>query len=163
LDQRNEERAEKAIATGLGGGVAAIIVGILLCIFGLVAQMGLLIAFGSVVFVGGVIALALSLGTGLKRTRTSFDGPPSSYQDVKIVLRSAYDDRAQIVLSEFDMEQLDCRFYVKVELTPGNRIEFECARETFFTCGEGMRGDVSVRGKWLGQFIPAPIPVRTDE
>jgi hypothetical protein len=163
LDQRKEEGAEKAIALGLGGGVAALILGVLLVLLGMVTQMGIVVAFAFLLILAGVIVLAVSLGTGLKRNKSQFDGPQTTYEDVKIVVRAAYNDQAQLVTSDWDLEEPGVRFYVKVELRPGNRIEFECARETFYSCGEGMSGSVNVRGKWLGLFTPAPRPIPVDE
>jgi hypothetical protein len=157
MHQQQEERAEKAIAMGLGGGVAVIIGGFVLAALGLLFG-ALATALGIMAILGGIAWVGFSLYQGIQKNNTAFEGPAQVYEDVKILSRSAYDSSARLLIEEWEMEEPDTRFYVKIELARGNRIEFECAREIFFYCAEGSRGTATTQGKWLSLYIATVGP-----
>ncbi len=157
MHQHQEERAEKAIAMGLGGGVAVIVGGFVLAALGLLLG-AIATVLGIMAILGGIAWVSFSLYQGIQKNNTAFDGPAQVYEDVKILSRSAYDGSARLLIEEWEMEEPDTRFYVKIELARENRIEFECARETYFYCGEGSRGDATTQGKWLSQYVATMGP-----
>jgi hypothetical protein len=46
------------------------------------------------------------------------------------------------------------KFYVKFFMPDGSFKEFMGPKEVFDSCGEGMKGEATVDGKWLGKFEP---------
>lgn len=88
--------------------------------------------------------------TGRKRGQVKTD--PSAY----VVARYALDQGHNMAL-DFDMADDDThRFYVKLRLSNFQIVEFECAREIALAATDGIYGEATYRGDWLGGFRPLP-------
>lgn len=79
---------------------------------------------------------------------------------VQILVRYAYNNRGEMANDEYMWQEGDdIKFYVKLRFANGTVQEFQTTVEVYNMCGEGMKGDALIDGKWLGGFtanIPQP-------
>jgi len=74
----------------------------------------------------------------------------------RVIARYAIDRQGEMITEEWLFDELDgLKFYVKLELSGGLIKEFQCHRQVYGYCGEGMRGSATFNGNWLGGFAPA--------
>ncbi len=72
-----------------------------------------------------------------------------------IIARYGYTKEWTMITADWELEQADDpHYFVRVGFGPGDVREFECVPQIYFSCGEGMTGEVEIQGKWLGKFIP---------
>ncbi|MEA2551988.1 MAG: hypothetical protein QOJ65_164 [Fimbriimonadaceae bacterium] len=161
------ERVESAFASMIITSCALIVVGILGMMLGmgggsmqLIRQHGVsgisawMAVAGAVLLFGGLGLLtftmvsAAAIGTSEKR------GIRKVEPRAKVLARYATNRQGETAVLDWDLVDPDLRFYVRMELSDGNKAEFQCVREVFDQCGEGMRGEAQYQGRWLGAFRP---------
>lgn len=111
--------------------------------------LGLFLLFvGALVFIG-------SIGYGWFVVRNQHKGPTATYPRTKVISRFAIDHNGHMLTQDWEMDQPRLRHFVKLDVGGGEVLEFQCRYEVFSQAGEGMVGQASVQGKWLGAFVPA--------
>jgi hypothetical protein len=74
-----------------------------------------------------------------------------------VVGRFAVNANGDMVFSDFEeMDHPKDKFFVQLKTPDGRQDEFECSRELIGQIGEGMLGNVQVKGRWLGSFTAVP-------
>jgi hypothetical protein len=103
----------------------------------------------------GVLVSLSGVGYGLWIHRNRASGPRSVTPNVFVVARFAYTKEHQMLSETWMIEEAENpRFYVRLQVAPGQVGEFECPREVFWECGEGMSGEAEIQGRWVGRFTP---------
>jgi len=153
MHQHHEETKERTFANALLYGAICAGLGLVVLMLGMITQVTGLMILGPLMVLGGIVSVGMGLGKGMAEHNRRFEGPEQLYSDVKILSRSAFDNLSRMVFLDYELEDEGVRFYVNIELSAGNKIEFECAKETWYSCGEGSRGDARTQGKWLTQYI----------
>ncbi|HWD40968.1 MAG TPA: hypothetical protein VG944_19120 [Fimbriimonas sp.] len=106
-------------------------------------------------FVAGLGLIAGGLYIGLKTHNTRFEGPSTVVQNARVIARYGYTQDWNILSEDWQFEEAENpTYYVRLETAPGVVNEYECRPETYFAAGEGMYGDATLQGKWLGLFKP---------
>ncbi|MBS1721060.1 MAG: hypothetical protein JST35_11495 [Armatimonadetes bacterium] len=151
LNEQQEKARVNRFAWMIYGGIGAVVTGIL-CI-GLGFILSPLLALGFILLIGGVISTGAGLALGVLGEQNAHTGPVQSATGVRVVSRHIFDNGK--VMEEWMLEGADDpKYFVKIELAPNNRIEFQTSDEVYWQCGEGMIGDAFFQGKWLGRFVP---------
>lgn len=151
------EGKEKLISQMMILGVGAFLFGLFLFFLTLVFNSLLLFGLAGLLTLGGVISGASALFIGISHNRSAAAGGPSEPQrEGRVQARFAINQLGEMIFDNFDYDAEEARFYVRVLYLDGRRDEFECARPVFDQCGEGMRGILTIQGKWLSMFTPLP-------
>lgn len=109
---------------------------------------------GAILFFGGLALLVFTMISAFAVSRADKTGPRRVDQRAKVIARYALNKRGDTVVSDDEMDEPEIRFFARIILTDGTRAEFQCVREVFFECGEGMTGEAHFQGRWLGAFRP---------
>lgn len=157
-------RRENQIAWMLVGGVGVSILGLFVTILMFVSAMGLrsktpliLVALGPIMIVGGVVMAGWGVFFGHMTNRSASNAGVRGLNHCYVVGRFAMSPRGEMIFSDF--EELDdpkTKFFVRLKLPDGRDDEFECSQELISQIGEGMVGNVQVKGRWLGSFVAVP-------
>lgn len=87
-------------------------------------------------------------------------GDMRSAPGVQVLVRYAYNKRGEMANDEYMWQEGDdIKFYVKLRFPNGTIQEFQSTNEVYNMCGEGMKGDALIDGRWLCGFtviIPQP-------
>jgi hypothetical protein len=163
--------SEKGKETGVGcaifGGIAMAIAGVVLT---LMLYMGGTLAlmkrkdvsmWAARALGPGLLLLGLAITTaallyGIREGRRLTSGKGAvTDPNAKVLARYAFERDGTMITEDwlFD-EREDVKFFVKLQLTGGAIREFQCYREVYEMCGEGMNGAASFDGRWLGGFVP---------
>ena len=161
------ERSESTFATIIVVSIVLVLCGI----FGLMLGMGsgslqmirpagvtypsvAVAALGAILFFGGLALLVFTVISAFAVGTADKSGARRVDQRAKIIARYALNRQNETVISDDDLDDPETRFFARVILTDGTRVEFQCVREVFFQCGEGMTGEAHFQGRWLGAFRP---------
>lgn len=80
--------------------------------------------------------------------------------NVQVLVRFAYNKRGEMANDEYMWQEGDdIRFYVKLRFPNGCIQEYETTSEVYSLCGEGLKGEALIDGRWLGGFS-AYLPPR---
>jgi uncharacterized damage-inducible protein DinB len=151
------EGKEKLISMMLIGGGAAFVFGLFLYFLTLVFTSILLFGLAGLMVVGGILSAGLALYIGFAHNRDASSGGPAEPQEEgRIQARFAINQLGEMIFDNYDYDAEEARYYVRVLYLDGRRDEYECARPVFDQCGEGMRGLLTLQGKWLSMFTPLP-------
>ncbi len=161
------ERSESVYATLIIVSIAMIILGMFGLMIGLGAgTMGmmkgdgassssaLVTGFGAFGLLGGIALLTFLMISGATIGATEKRGIRKVDRNTRVLARYGVDSEGQTLTLEWDFPDPKTRFYVRMEMSNGSRVEFQCVREVFDQCGEGMRGESHFQGRWLGLFRP---------
>jgi len=160
------ENKQKVISALLmiGGGLA--ILGFLgtfsLCMSGPLVLMGADSESFAVLGLGPMligVGLSIVLGAllyGVWLNKHRHEGPVRVYPEARVVAKFVINSEGDPVISDYDL-YVDLRYFVQLDVGQRRIIEFECAPETYWGVGDGMRGEAYCQGNWLGQFKPVPI------
>jgi hypothetical protein len=137
--------------------VGAVIFGLFLYFLTLVFGSILLFGLAGLLIIGGILSAGLALYIGFAHNREAAGGGASQpQQEGRIQARFAINHLGEMIFDNLDYDAEEARYYVRVLYLDGRRDEFECARQVFDQCGEGMRGLLTLQGKWLSMFTPLP-------
>lgn len=161
------ERSEGAFATMIIVSVAMIVGGVFALMIGVgggslqmiraqgVSGMAAWTAIlGAIGFFGGIALLLFTMVSGAAIGKTENRGVRKVDQRAKVLARYVVDKAGETVVLESDFVDAGFRYYARLLLSDGTRAEFQCVREVFFQCGEGMTGEAHFQGRWLGNFRP---------
>lgn len=157
--------SDQGTARALLIGAALLIVGALF--FGILLVAGVfsvtrngfntvasLVSIAVLMIVAGVGVLAVTLGKGLHSTKIDANAPMLRATGAKIIARYAIDSFGEMAFpSEYEPE-LTLKYYIQVMLPNYEKLEFQCAAETYFFSGEGMTGTIEYQKNWLARFTP---------
>lgn len=108
-----------------------------------------------VLFVAGLGMTGFAVFSGLRYSKRAYGGPKETIDNAFIVARYGVDRNGYVLTQDYQIEGCDRpRYYVRMQLPNAIPSEFECEPAVFYQCGEGMTGQATVQGKWLGSFIP---------
>jgi hypothetical protein len=164
------EGRETTVGCILWTGVALIAIGFILFMFGMFrgfAAFGISGAkdptaiieapFLLIPSVLGMIMALGALGYGIWQGKREYKptGNRRLVENARIMARYVYNNRGEMLTEEYQWDGMDdVKFYVKIE-TPGEQPqEYQCVQPVYETCGEGMIGQATVDGRWLGAFSP---------
>jgi hypothetical protein len=138
-----------ALMLGLGGGAMQMIrsQGTSGASVGM-ALIGVICLFGGLGLFTFLMVSGTTLGITEKRGLRKTDA------QARVVARYATNSQGDTLALEWDFPDPKTQFYVRMQLGNGNKVEFQCVREVFDQCGEGMRGEAHYQGRWLGMFKP---------
>ena len=161
------ERTESLYATLIIVSVAMIILGILGLMMGLgsgamqmIRSQGasgastLVALLGAIGLLGGIALLTFVIVSGTTLGATEKRGIRKTDPQTRVVARYAVDSKGDTLTLEYEYPDPKTRFFVRMQLGNGSKVEFQCVREVFDQCGEGMRGESQYQGRWLGMFRP---------
>lgn len=118
------------------------------------------IAVTQTALLGGPIMIVTGLVLGHTFQKTLHVGPRQTKTWCFVLSKYAMDKDHVLCSDPWEWENRDdLQFYVLLRFEGDdsrNReaTEHRCSREVFFSCGEGMRGEAELQGKWLGRFTP---------
>jgi hypothetical protein len=161
------ERTESLYATLIIVGVCMILVGVFCLMLGLgggVMQMtrhqgasgastGMAI-LGVVGLLGGIGLLTFVMISGATLGVTEKRGVRQMDPHTRVLARYATNAQGEMLILDYDFPDPKTKLYVRMELGDGTTVEFQCVKEVFDQCGEGMRGESHFQGRWLGLFRP---------
>lgn len=161
------ERSESAFATIIIVAVFMVLGGLLGLVVGLgsgsmqvmrpngVAYPSVVFAaLGAILFFSGLGLLTFTVISAAAYSRTDKTGRRQVDTRAKVIARYATNREGESLMFDDDMDDPGTRFYARLMLTDGTRAEFQCAREVYSQCGEGMTGEAHFQGRWLGAFRP---------
>ena len=161
------ERSESLYATLIIVSVAMIVGGVFLLMIGLGSGAAQMIrgqgssgastvsaALGAIGLLGGVAMLLFVVISGTTLGITEKRGARKVDPHTRVLARYASNSRGDTLTLESEYPDPKTQFFVRMELGNGNRVEFQCVREVFDQCGEGMKGESHYQGRWLGMFRP---------
>lgn len=161
------EKVESTFVGLIIASGAMVIVGVLLLMMGLgagglqmVRQGGvgntsaMIALLGCVGLLGGLALGVFTIFTGTAMGGLENRGVRKVDPNVKVIARYATNAQGETSVLDWEFEDPKTRFYARLQLGDGTRAEFQCAREVFDQCGEGMRGEAQFQGRWLGSFRP---------
>lgn len=120
---------------------------------------GTSIPWGMLIMTLGVITMVLSVVYGLVNARAPGKGSRSLVQNATVIARFATDDSGVLYTEQEQIEFLeDPKYYVRISSAIHGSIEYQCVEEVFWMCGEGLKGDAEIQGRWLGAFTPYQVP-----
>jgi hypothetical protein len=157
-------RRENQIAWMLILGVAISLAGIVVSILAFGSAMGLkskspiaFIAMGPIMIVGGIVLAGYGVFFGHYSNKKIASGGVQMLNGCYIVGRYAVNEIGEMVFADFeDLDHPKAKFFVRIKTADGVDGEYECSRDLIRTIGEGMVGNVQIRGRWLGSFTPVP-------
>lgn len=157
-------RRENQIAWMLVLGIAISLAGIVVSILGFGSAMSLkskspvaFIAMGPVMILAGIALAGYGVFYGHYSNKKSASGGLQVLNGCYIVGRYATNEIGEMVFSDFeDLDHPKAKFFVRIKTAGGVDGEYECSRELIRNIGEGMVGNVQIRGRWLGSFTPVP-------
>lgn len=163
---------QKAVGCLVLGGALAFVGGILLTVmlFGSAAlsmarsqgteiSMLVLTGIGPGVMIIGLLSCGAGLTWGFIVNRQATQRPPMRYPYSRVMARYAMmPGTDEMMFSEFHPEDEGIRFFVQVRLPDGRTPELQCPFAVFEQMGEGMWGEATVQGDWIGAFRPSPSP-----
>ncbi len=102
--------------------------------------------------------LSLSLGCliyGTYTVKNQNKGARTVHEYAKVIARFGVNKRGEMVTDMWDFDDVtDLRFYVKLSIPNVPEVrEYECDQPVFDAACEGMSGQATVQGRWLGQFV----------
>jgi hypothetical protein len=149
---------ESRLATMLVAG------GIVMAASLVITALGLLLPWfwilGPIFFVVGLALVAASVFGGIAHNRQV--GGSQNYREAPmafVVARFAINHIGEMIFANFDEDAPEARYYVRLRFPDGHDEELECAFPVCAQAGEGMFGDATIQGRWLGAFVPRPRPV----
>ena len=156
-------RKEGQIATLLMLGVGAIIVGVLVFMFAIVIGMRvsgsggmILMALGPILVVAGEVMAGIGVASGHSVNRAATNAAVVNLENCYVVARFGINETGEMLFNDYDWDLPRMRYYVRLKMPNGLDEEFECSYELLSQVGEGMVGNVQVKGRWLGSFTPVP-------
>ena len=111
-------------------------------------------ALGAIGLLGGIGMLVFVMFFGATIGVTENRGIRKTDPNTRVIARYATNARGETLPLEWDFPDPDTKFFVRMEISGGQRVEFRCVKEVFLECGEGMRGESQFQGRWLGMFKP---------
>ncbi len=169
------ERQERLATFLIYGGLAAIGIGILLT---LLLSLGSIVRLASVggqdraalflPVIGPALAALglLSLVAGFvygvvmgRKQQAHATGNVIVDPNAHVVAKFGISDEGELLTQEwqFEREDIEITYLVKLQLTGGRIAEFQTSRETWEFCGDGMWGEATMDGLWLGRFVPRRV------
>lgn len=157
-------RKENLIAWMLLLSVALVLGGIFMTMIGFGSAMGIkskspifFIAMGPVMVVLGVVLAGWAVFSGHLTNKKMDSAGPQTINGCYIVGRYALNEIGEMIFSDFeDIDHPKAKFFVRIKTAQGKDEEYECSPQLMSQIGEGMVGNVQVRGRWLGSFVPVP-------
>lgn len=110
--------------------------------------------FAKFLIVSGPGSIIVSLAYGFWTVFRENSGPMVKEKNCRIMARYGFDANHVMVTDEFDLGQPGIKFYVKMWSPTRGAVEYQTTEQVFWMCGEGMTGEATSQGKWLGQFTP---------
>ncbi len=167
-NQDPTEKSEKIVGWLIFGGVIAVILGIiltwLLYLGGTVRIMATdgkdpgmyaLRGLGPLLVIAGLVSSVTGILMGWHRAKRPESGKGVQQIDpnTRVVGKFAFRE-GEMLTSDWQWEGIDdCEFYVKLEMSTGRVMEFQCSEAVFANCGDGLRGEATYDGRWLGRFV----------
>lgn len=161
------ERSESVYATLIIVSVTMIIVGVFSLMMGLGSGMAQVMrgqvghgssvtvaALGALLLLGGIGILAFTMISGATMGVLEKRGMRKVDPQTRVIARYATNSQGETLTLEYDFPDPKTRFYVRLQLGDGSKAEFQCVKEVYDQCGEGMRGESHFQGRWLGMFRP---------
>jgi hypothetical protein len=157
-------RRENQIAWMLFLGVGMSLVGIFVTMMAFGSAIGmksttpvLLIALGPIMIVGGILLAGWGIFAGHMTNRKAENAGARWLSNCYVVGRFAVNQNGEMIFSDFeDLDHPRTKFFVRLKGQDGQDDEFECSQDLIAQIGEGMVGNVQVKGRWLGSFTPVP-------
>ena len=120
---------------------------------------GVYIPWGVLVMTLGALAMVASVIYGLSQARNPAKGNHQLLRGARVIARFASDKTGMLYTEAGQMEFIDgLKFYVRIVSSTEGSMEYQCAEEVFWMCGEGLEGDAEIKGRWLGSFRPYQVP-----
>lgn len=158
-------RKENQIAWMLVGGVAMSLIGILVTMLAFGSALGLhskspliLIALGPIMVVGGIALAGWGVFAGHMTNKKADSSGVQWIPNCYVVGRYEMNQIGEMIFSDFNYDEPKSKFFVRLKLPDGSDQEYQCSPELMDQIGEGMIGNVQVKGRWLGSFVAVPRP-----
>jgi hypothetical protein len=173
-------RKEGAVGCLIFGGLLLIPVGILLTVvlyFGAIVRfeyskgtdlsLFVLRGLGPFTILLGMVLAGVGLFWGWKEGQGQYRGKGRAqvHPNARVVARFGQDRDGTLLTEEWQYEEAERpRYFVKLQYPDGRIVECETRPEVWAHCGEGMVGDATIDGGWLGMFAakvghaPPPNP-----
>ena len=120
---------------------------------------GMNIPWSMLVVAMGLVIMVMSVVYGLVNAKGPAKGPRTLVKNAQVSARDAMDDTGAMHTEAGQMEFYDdLKYYVRLSAAGIGSVEYECVDEVFWMCGEGMKGDAEIQGRWLGAFMPYQTP-----
>jgi hypothetical protein len=103
---------------------------------------------------GGLALLAFLMLSGATVGATEKHGIRKKDPRTKVLAKYVTNGRGEPMPLDWDSPDPATKYFVRMELGSGHRVELQCVREVFDQCGEGMKGESIYQGRWLGMFRP---------
>lgn len=167
-----DESRQKAVGCLVLGGAGLFAFGVLLTVM-LLGSASLTMAKSqgkdpSMLILSGIGPLVLLLGLftaigglvwGFSINRKESNAPPVRYPGSRVLARYALmPGTDEMMFSNFHPDDEGIRFFAQLRLPDGRTPELQCAYPVFECMGEGMWGDATVQGNWIGAFAPTRPP-----
>ena len=110
--------------------------------------------FGVILLFGGLGLLTFTMVTGATIGSLEKRGARKVDRNTKVLARYATNRRGETLILEWEFDDPSTRFFARLRLSDGSTAEFQCVKEVFDQCGEGMTGEAHYQGRWLGGFRP---------
>ncbi|MBS1700414.1 MAG: hypothetical protein JST12_02030 [Armatimonadetes bacterium] len=120
---------------------------------------GVHIPWGVLVMALGLIIAVMSVIYGLVNARSPGKGTRMTFANMTVIARFATDGTGVLYIEQSQIEFLDDpKYYVRLSGATEGSMEYQCVEEVFWMCGEGLKGEADIQGRWLGAFRPYQVP-----
>jgi len=167
-----DEGRQKAVGCLVLAGAVMVVVGGLLTIMlfggaslrmeqshGQDPSMLVLTGIGPLVIILGFILAISGIVWGFAINRLAMKSPPILYPNSLVLARYAMmPGTDEMMFSDFHPEDEGIRFFAQLRLPDGRTPELQCPYVVFEQLGEGMWGEATVQGDWIGAFRPTVRP-----
>ncbi len=110
---------------------------------------------GIAIFTIGILGSIITFIVGITKGVNEFKGTGHVQSVPHVIVMSKYvlNRNGEFVTEEYLWEtEPKLRFFVKMKLPNGELREFLTTMRVYMNCGDGMRGEAVIDGKWLGSF-----------
>jgi hypothetical protein len=148
---------ENQIAWMLVLGVGMSLGGVFVSFIAIVLRgSAILFALGPIMFLAGILLAGWGIFSGHIANRRADAAGSQFIPNCYVVGRFEVNSNGEMIFSDFDYDAPKSKFIVRLKLPDGSDQEYECASQLLDQIGEGMIGNVQIRGRWLGSFTPVP-------
>lgn len=135
-------------------GVAAVMFFTIVAAFA--GAAAIFVSLGVFAVVAGVVMMIVGVVNGRKMLGQLRDAPKLKVPG-RVTARFVLNTLGEMIFDPSTEDPSNIRgYYVQAELENGRNAEFKTGRETWDQAGEGMRGEFTFQGDWLGGFVRLP-------